>query len=224
MNEPGSSWPDKLHSQRPFPSLGKQVCILRSPRRLWLIRVVRPSFLPLPLSLNNLQAKNNSQKCLHSSLMLCSPYFYLHNLRHTWKSAKQQRKRAEVVQTQVCGLWWFTTSNDVSKVLLERKTSAKPLGNRLHSEVFNRTVALIDLVDTQFSEMAATEVNCGKFSPFSQQSADPKRLLSYGLKFHTCKIIGGRYEMYFSSAHQECYKMVDPQELQEHCNRKWTLT
>lgn len=39
----------------------------------------------------------------------------------------------------------------------------------------------------------------------------------------TKKQMGGESRL-FCSAHRECYKMVDPQELLEHCNRKWTLT
>lgn len=64
----GSSWPDKLHSQRPFLSLGKRFCT--SLQWLWLIQAVvvaRPS-------------ENNSKKCLHSSPMF--PLLLSHNILH----------------------------------------------------------------------------------------------------------------------------------------------
>lgn len=64
----GTSWPDKLHSQQPFLSLGKRFCT--SLQWLWLIQAVvavRPS-------------ENNSKNCLHSSHMF--PFLLSYNILH----------------------------------------------------------------------------------------------------------------------------------------------
>lgn len=114
-NRPGSSWPDKLHSQRPFPSLGKKVCILFS---LTTVTNTSRGVVRLASLWTTLKPKTTPRNVyiLHP----CFPYFYLHNLGHTWESAQQQRKR------QNLGLR-FEANNDVLKVLLERETSAKTI-------------------------------------------------------------------------------------------------
>lgn len=106
-NRPGSSWPDKLHSQRPFPSLGKKVCILFSPTT---VTNTRRGAVRLSSLWTNPQTKNSSEKCLHSSphvsLTFIFTTFYIHGSQHG---------------IQVDSLRLFTTNNGVLEVLLEIK-------------------------------------------------------------------------------------------------------
>lgn len=113
-NRPGSSWPDKLHSQRPFPSLGKKVCILFSPAVTNMSRgVVRLSSLWTTLK----PKTTRNVYILHP----CFPYFYLHNWGHTWESAQQQRKRQdsglllEVIHNQRWGITSIIRNRNISK-------------------------------------------------------------------------------------------------------------
>lgn len=89
-DRPGSSWPDKLHSQRPFPSLGKKVCILFSPTT---VTNAGCGVVSLSSLWTALKPKTTARDVY--ILYPCFPYFYPRNWGHTWESAWQQRKRQD---------------------------------------------------------------------------------------------------------------------------------
>lgn len=97
-NRPGSSWPDKLHSQRPFPSLGKKgLHSLLSPMTVTNTSrgVVR---LSSPWTTLKPKTTPSNVYILHP----CFPYFYLPQLRTYMEvSIATTKEEAGVVQTQV---------------------------------------------------------------------------------------------------------------------------
>lgn len=116
-NRPSSSWPDKLHSQRPFPSLGKKVCIL-----FCSLTVTNTSRGVGRLSSpwTTLKPKTTSRNVY--ILRTCFPFFNLQYL-HTLKSALQQKERGSMNGAD-SGLWFVGIYNKVS---LETKTSAETI-------------------------------------------------------------------------------------------------
>lgn len=92
-NRPGSSWPDKLHSQRPFPSLGKKVCIPFSPTTVTNKSrgVVWRGCPLLEQSLNWKQLLEMFTFFTHVSLTFISTTYDIHGSQHSNKGKGRTR-------------------------------------------------------------------------------------------------------------------------------------